>query len=91
MPNELKDLKIGDVVYGYDHVAERVVESRVTDLFSRESSEIVQGWGATPNHPVYVKGEGYRGEGGEIGGSGEGQGIEEDGGIVVEGPDGVGG
>lgn len=56
----IEDVQVGDVVYGYDHSAECVVESRVTDTFSRKSTEIVNGWGATPNHPVYVHGEGYR-------------------------------
>ena len=56
----IKDIQTGDVVYSYDHDTESVVECRVLDTMSRDSSTIMGSISGTPNHPYYVVGEGYR-------------------------------
>lgn len=54
----IEDLRIGDVVYGYDHDNDRVVATTVRNLMQRESSTIMPN-GATVNHPYWVEDVGY--------------------------------
>ncbi len=56
----INQLVPGDQIWGYDHNENKVVLSTVLDTMYRNSGTIVTKWGATPNHPFYVKGEGYR-------------------------------
>lgn len=56
----IESLKIGDTIYGYDHSTSRVVETKVTNTLRKQSPSIIPGFNATPNHPYYVVGQGYR-------------------------------
>ena len=55
----IESLRLGDVVFGFDHSTNRVVESRVTNLMQRDSMYVDKTFGATVNHPFYVEGYGY--------------------------------
>ena len=57
---KISQIEPGDTVLGYDHDTESVVECRVLDTMSRDSSVIMGSISGTPNHPYYVVGEGYR-------------------------------
>ena len=59
-PKSIDKLMPGDQIWGYDHNKNKVVLSTVLDTMYRNSDTIVPEWGATPNHPFYVKDEGYR-------------------------------
>lgn len=56
----IEDLQIGDEVWGFDHRTNKVRSSKILGTMSRESVSVVPEWNATPNHPYYVDGEGYR-------------------------------
>jgi superfamily II DNA or RNA helicase len=56
----IDELKIGDQIYGFDHVTNTVVLSSVLATMHRASDIVLPTWGSTPNHPFYVVNEGYR-------------------------------
>lgn len=56
----IEDLRPGDIVYGFDHEIGRVVENVIDSLYSRDADSVIAGVNATPNHPYFVEGEGYR-------------------------------
>lgn len=56
----IDELQVGDSVWGFDHVNNVVVSSKILSTMNRKSVTIVPKWGATPNHPFYVHNEGYR-------------------------------
>lgn len=53
----IEDLRVGDLVYGYNHVTNRVVVSQVNSSMARESDRLIGN--VTPNHPYWVVGSGY--------------------------------
>lgn len=53
----IEDLQVGDIVYGYDHNINQVVETKVKAAFGRVTYETifdVDGIGITGNHPVWT-------------------------------------
>lgn len=58
----IESLHVGNKVYGYDHLAGRVVVTSVLDWFSKMTKEALYGIGdalMTQNHPVFIDGVGY--------------------------------
>lgn len=58
----IEDIKPGDVVYGYNHDLDCVVETEVTDAFSRDTSSKLYdffGTQGTGTHPVWTEEDGY--------------------------------
>ncbi len=54
----IEDLEIGDVIYGYDHKANKVVETEVKQTFTRNTTSKLYNINnviMTGNHPVYTK------------------------------------
>lgn len=61
-PCNVEDLKIGDVVYGYNHSTQQVVPTTVRNTFAHETSMPlfdVNGVTMTANHPVWTNESNY--------------------------------
>src|SRR5262249_54471253 len=59
---QIQDLKVGDLVLGYNHDTGRVEPTAVHHVFRRQTSESltrVQSATMTGNHPVWTQGRGY--------------------------------
>lgn len=54
----IDSLREGDIVWGFDHNTNEVIRARILGTMNRETNTLIGN--ATPNHPVYVNGEGYR-------------------------------
>ena len=58
----IEQLKEGDSIYGYDHKAKRIVRTRVTATFRRQTFSpllTIHGAQMTPEHPVWTTNRGY--------------------------------
>lgn len=57
---EIEAIRAGDMVYGFDHVENRVVESRVVSVMSSAGvAKKIGPFSCTNDHPIYVYGRGY--------------------------------
>lgn len=64
---DIKDIKVGDIVYSYDFEKNSIVENKVEQTFTREYSDVFiiieleddSHLKMTENHPIYVKDYGW--------------------------------
>jgi superfamily II DNA or RNA helicase len=70
----IEDIRVGDVVYSYNHVKNRIEEKQVNYLFNKETNNLLKIklsngkiLTCTNNHPIFVNGEYKRADKIEIG------------------------